>query len=507
MEKKTFCSIRTKLVFMLSFSAFLALILSSFVIYEYTIEEKKQESIKSLLNLNKLMGRNLVEALKNNNSAITNRVLQTLDSHRNIDGAFIFTDNNTVLSSYIKSDRKEQKLKKIILDKYKSNDISTVIEHIDKGYIITSAPIYSEGKHLGSFSLLTSSEDLFQAIEEQLLFQAIVLCVTLFVIFILALRLQRIFTLPIFKLKDTMEEVSKTNDYSLHVQHKSNDEYQILFDGYDGMMDRIDTQDKELKFMHKQIRDSIDYASIIQKTIIPDDIKMSNNFQDCFTYWQPKDVVGGDIYLFEQLSDDESLLMVIDCTGHGVPGAFVTMLVKAIQREITLQLLNKKEEVSPAKMLNFFNKNMKELLNQDKKETISNAGFDGGIMYYNKATNLIKYASALTPLFYIQENELKIIKGCRQSVGYKKSDLSYEYKDYTLQAKKGMQFYLTTDGYIDQSGGEDGFCLGKRRFQNIIKENYQKEYVEQKEIFISELLRYQNEYDRNDDVTLIGIKI
>ena len=264
----------------------------------------------------------------------------------------------------------------------------------------------------------------------------------------------------------------------------------------------------EIEMIHKHTRESIEYASLLQAALIPKDKLFEAYFQDYFTLWQPRDTVGGDIYLFEALrSKDECLLMVIDCTGHGVPGAFVTMLVKAVERQITSQIKYSDDTVSPAKILTIFNQNMKQLLKQESGNSISNAGFDGGILYYNKKEKIIKYAGAETPLFYIQEDTLEMIKGDRYSVGYKKCKMDYEYTEHTLQAKEGMQLYLTTDGYLDQNGGTKGFSLGKKRFKKLLSDYHNKPMLEQKELFLNTFNQYKNNQEVNDDVTIIGLQV
>ena len=264
----------------------------------------------------------------------------------------------------------------------------------------------------------------------------------------------------------------------------------------------------EIEFIHKHTRESIEYASLIQGALIPDKTLFQNYFQDHFAIWDPKDIVGGDIYLFEELRNkDECLLMVIDCTGHGVPGAFVTMLVKAIERQITAKINYSNEEVSPARILSIFNKNMKQLLKQESIDSISNAGLDGGVIYYNKKDKILKFAGAETPLFYIEDEELKVIKGNRYSVGYKKCAIDYEYKEHTMEVKEGMSFYLATDGYLDQNGGEKAFPFGKKKFQNLIKKHHKEIMQKQEIMFIDALSQYQGSEDRNDDVTLVGFKI
>jgi serine phosphatase RsbU (regulator of sigma subunit) len=260
--------------------------------------------------------------------------------------------------------------------------------------------------------------------------------------------------------------------------------------------------------IHKHTKESIEYAALIQGALIPNYSSFQSYFDDYFAIWHPKDTVGGDIYLFEELrNEDECILMVIDCTGHGVPGAFVTMLVKAIERQINAKIKHGDEIVSPGKLLSVFNSSMKHLLRQEKIDSISNAGFDGAILYYNKRENIIKFAGAETPLFYVEDGELKMIKGSRHSVGYKKSDINYEFKEHIIPVTKGMQFYITTDGYVDQTGGEKGFSFGKKRFQELI-ENYKNESMaDQQEAFLYALADYQDNYERNDDITVIGLKI
>jgi len=265
---------------------------------------------------------------------------------------------------------------------------------------------------------------------------------------------------------------------------------------------------KEIESIHKHTRESIEYAALIQSALIPDKDEMSKYFKDQFIIWHPKDTVGGDIYLFDSLrNNDECLFMVIDCTGHGVPGAFVTMLVKAIERQITSKIKHSDEIVSPAKLLAIFNKNMKQLLKQETIDSISNAGFDGGIVYYNKKEKILKYAGANVPLFYIENNELKMIKADKYSVGYKKCDVNYKYKEHSINIKEEMQFYLTTDGYLDQNGGKKGFPFGKKQFSRIIEENKSNTMEDQKNIFLEELIAYQLNEERNDDVTVVGFKI
>ncbi len=265
----------------------------------------------------------------------------------------------------------------------------------------------------------------------------------------------------------------------------------------------------EIEHLYKHTQASIEYASLIQGAVIPDDAVFNHYFQDHFVIWEPKDTVGGDIYLFEELrNSDECLLMVIDCTGHGVSGALVTMLVKAIERQVVGRLNGDINiDVSPGWILSYFNRTMKSLLKQHNKSSASNAGFDGGVIYYNKKEQILKFAGAQIPLFYLEGEELKTIKGDHHSIGYKTSDIDYEFTDHIIPTKGDMSFYLTTDGYIDQLGGEKEFSFGKSHLTQLIKTYAQEKMEDQRTYFLNALREYQGEYERNDDVTMVAFRV
>jgi len=268
---------------------------------------------------------------------------------------------------------------------------------------------------------------------------------------------------------------------------------------------RIEVEE-QLQEANDQVHKSIEFSSMIQRALIPDKKSFENFFSENFTLWKPRDTVGGDIYFFEELRHkDEALLMVVDCTGHGVPGAFVTMLVKAIERNIVGYIKKSDEPVSPAKLLSVLNQSMKHLLKQHDKSAESNAGFDAGILYLNKKENIARYAGAEIALYYSEEDEIQRLKGDRQSVGYRTSKLEYKYKDYEISLKIDMKFYLTTDGYLDQNGGKKGFPFGRNKFQQILQDNQNSSMEKMQVLLLEELALYQGQYEANDDITIVGV--
>ncbi|MFT5661184.1 MAG: serine phosphatase RsbU (regulator of sigma subunit)/CHASE2 domain-containing sensor protein [Sulfurimonas sp.] len=255
----------------------------------------------------------------------------------------------------------------------------------------------------------------------------------------------------------------------------------------------------------KKINDSIDYASLIQNSILPDENIMQKYFHDSFIFWLPKDTVGGDIYFATELkSQEEIIVMVIDGAGHGVPGAFVTMLVKAIEAQIVAEIANNNLERSPAKILEYFNISIKTMLKQTT-ESKSNAGFDGGVLYYNKKTEVCRYAGAKTPLYTIHDSKIDTIKSDRSNVGYIRTKIDQKYTDNDITIHENMQLYISTDGIYDQEGF-DNKKFSKKAFQELILRNHKSSLLKQKDSIIKSFRMFKSDFEQTDDITVMGLK-
>jgi serine phosphatase RsbU (regulator of sigma subunit) len=325
--------------------------------------------------------------------------------------------------------------------------------------------------------------------------------ISFIVIFIIVYLLASRVSASIKEVSKSLELTNNNHDYlSLKLESNSKDELGDLTNSFNNSIGFL--QD-----LHHHVQSSINAASYIQEAILPDHKSFDETFNDYFVLWTPRDTVGGDMYICEKLNDNETLLMVIDCTGHGIPGAFVTMIVKSITTEIVSNLKNSKEEISPSQILSYFNTRMKILLKQDQDSTKSNVGFDGGIIYINKEKNILKYSGAETALFVFEENKVTTIKGDRHSIGYKKSKFDYEFKEKVVDISSPKKIYITTDGYLDQTGGEKNFCFGRKKFVKLIEDNFHESFHEQKEIFEDTITSYQGNQDRKDDITVIGFEV
>ena len=514
MKDKNFRSISTKLVALLSLSATIALLLSFVTILVYSFYENKANRLNILSLTTEVIGQNLIAAIDFDDSASAKSTLSSLSLIKDIEGVFLFKDFDNVFSSYINNSSDENSLIKITQDLYKTKNIKTRVNYIDFKHIIVSNPIYFQKEYIATPCIISNTDTLKKSFIDKSLLLLMVFLITLVIIVLLSLRMQKIFTRPIFKMKDIIEHITINKSYDITIKAQENDEFKVLFDGFNYMIATIkeNTLDlekakKEIDEVHKKTKASIEYAALIQSALIPEFKVFRKYFKDHFAIWHPKDLVGGDIYLFEELRhEDECILMVIDCTGHGVSGAFVTMIVKAIERQIVERIRHSDEVVSPARLLTVFNFTMKQLLKQVDSSSISNVGFDGQIIYYNKKEQIIKCASARNDMFYYQNDELHVIKGDRHSVGYKDSDVNYKFSEHTIDTSSSVTFYALTDGFWDQNGGNKNFPFGKRRFKTMLNDIYSESMADQQEEFLYSFEMYRNKHEINDDITIIGFK-
>ena len=264
---------------------------------------------------------------------------------------------------------------------------------------------------------------------------------------------------------------------------------------------RLEDQKTEILHQKTEIEDSINYAQRIQNAILPLKEEMTKHLADSFILFWPKDVVSGDFYWFYQRGD-ESIIVCADCTGHGVPGAFMSM--------IGVDKLNvcvgEKGITSPDKILSFLNEGIKNSLRQDESKKATRDGMDASIITINQKKKTIKYAGAHRPLWFIQEGELHEIKATKVAVGgFTSIDQVYELHEFTID--KTTSFYMTSDGYADQFGGPKNKKFKVKVMKTLITENYQKPMSEQQEILEKEMNSWAEGYEQVDDICVIGVVV
>jgi serine phosphatase RsbU (regulator of sigma subunit) len=280
--------------------------------------------------------------------------------------------------------------------------------------------------------------------------------------------------------------------------------------------DKIEIQTKEILIQNekldkqnKNITASINYAKTIQQAILPSKQMMDKYFES-FVIYRPKDIVSGDFYWFttvEQTGKKDLLfLAVADCTGHGVPGAFMSMIGSRLLNEI----VNENNILQPSEILCQLNQKLRSALNQENNK--NNDGIDIGICQIqneNFNERKIIFAGAKRPLVYYSKNEnsMSVVEGDHKSIGgCSEVKSSIHFKDNEVIIRKGDMFYISSDGIIDQNG-PDKKRFGTPRLLDNLKmlANYTPD--EQKKKLESVMNEFLNNQEQRDDITIIGIKL
>lgn len=259
---------------------------------------------------------------------------------------------------------------------------------------------------------------------------------------------------------------------------------------------------REMDFSRK-IMESIEYAKTIQFSILPSREKIARQLKRHFVIWKPRDIVGGDFYWFRQLSDTSFMIAVIDCTGHSVPGAFMTMITNSELNRVVDELYIKR----PSEVLKMLNVKIRTALRQNRQEDVLNNGLDMGLCLVDTRIRELTFSGAKFSLFYSRHNSVHEIKGDAQRIGYLESKESFTYKDHHMTYTPQDYFYMTSDGYLEQCGGDKGLPLSKRRFKSFINKCYGKSMEEQKKMLEQYLAEYRKSQAQMDDIVVFGFRI
>ena len=261
-------------------------------------------------------------------------------------------------------------------------------------------------------------------------------------------------------------------------------------------------QKAEIERKNRDITDSINYAKRIQTSILPPISVLESRFKESFIFFAPRDIVSGDFYWFYE-AKGKFLCACADCTGHGVPGAFMSMIGTTLLNDIV-----KRQDVkSPADILNRLDFEIKILLQKNIQE-FSQDGMDISIIEIDSSTNRIRVASAKRPIFIFINNELTIYKGVRRSIGDQISEINApDFVNIEYEGKPKDSIYLFSDGYPDQFGGENEKKFMTSAIKEMLKEIHQKSMQEQYNIVKNTYLSWKQSHEQVDDVIFIGIKL
>ena len=261
-------------------------------------------------------------------------------------------------------------------------------------------------------------------------------------------------------------------------------------------------QKGEIELQNIEITDSINYAKRIQSSILPDINKLKESFKDAFILFHPRDIVSGDFYWFDKLEDDKFILVCADSTGHGVPGAFMSMIGSTLLQDI----VTRKRISKPSEILNLLDKQIFSTLNQNVELGVSNDGMDMVVCEFSIKTRHIRFASAMRPVIIVLDGEPYYIKGNRSSVGGE-SVIEKFFDDQEYYLNEGDTIYLFSDGLPDQFGGTDGKKMKIARLKRLIEQVSKLPMNEQKEAISKYFFEWKGAYDQVDDILLMGVKV
>ncbi len=260
----------------------------------------------------------------------------------------------------------------------------------------------------------------------------------------------------------------------------------------------LETANQDMRRAHKQINDSIDYASLIQRAILPKQQLDQLLGPHHFVLWRPRDVVGGDFYVFRS-EGERYMVGVVDCAGHGVPGALMTMLARAaLDHAMTQEGI-----AAPAAILTQTDATMRAMLQHCELPRAIATNMDAGLVYVDRERGLLRFAGAKIGLYWSDGQEVGEIKGGRRAIGDRRMG---SYRDTELQMQPGTTYYLATDGFLDQAGGELGYGYGNTRFAQLLLAHARLPMAEQADALDQALESYRGEYPQRDDITILSFR-
>ena len=265
-------------------------------------------------------------------------------------------------------------------------------------------------------------------------------------------------------------------------------------------LDLIARQKIALELKDKDITDSLNYAQRIQEALLPSELYFRNHFEGSFIFFKPKNIVSGDFYWIGE-NEDKVFVVAADCTGHGIPGALLSM----IGLEIIEKTINEDHIETPSKILAVLNKELEKTFSSEKNiGTIIHDGMDIGLSVVDKKRKILEYAGAFFPLYLIRNNNLIEIKGDKLIIGMNKEGFSYT--DHVMDLMEGDIFYMFSDGYADQFGGSQNRKFMYRRFRYLLLTIHNFSFDDQKSILDENIKTWMGRNVQVDDIMVIGFR-
>ncbi len=261
-------------------------------------------------------------------------------------------------------------------------------------------------------------------------------------------------------------------------------------------------QNLEIQDKNKNIMDSILYAKNIQKAILPSGDKLKALFKDAFVYSKARDIVNGDFYWFAE-KGDKVIIAAVDCTGHGVPAAFLNVLGNSHLNSIVIE----QNELAPGNILKKLNERMLTSLHGNELDLHTEDGMDIGLCLLDTKSFKLQFAGAKRPLYYFCENQLRIIKGDSHPVGGDAYPKDRCFQQHEVELQKEDCFYLFSDGIVDQFGGPKNKKFMYSKLRSILQKVHQQPMEDQLMVIQDDYFTWKGENQQTDDILIIGIRV
>ncbi len=257
----------------------------------------------------------------------------------------------------------------------------------------------------------------------------------------------------------------------------------------------------EIQNKNKKIADSINYAKRIQNAILPNNVVINKILPDSFILYKPKDVVSGDFPWYVKIGDD-IFMAAVDCTGHGVPGALLSLIGYFLLNDI----VRSRKISDPGLILDQLDEGVTTTLRQDQDDSKTKDGMDIALCKINVKTRKVEYAGAHRPLYVMKNGEMEEIKGNKFAIGGGIYKNQTNFTNHVVELNPGDSFYFCSDGFPDQFGGPENRKFGPKRLRETIEMVYKKPMKEAHNVFDTAWEEWRGEEKQTDDVLLIGIK-
>ena len=263
--------------------------------------------------------------------------------------------------------------------------------------------------------------------------------------------------------------------------------------------ERLQSALADLADSRRQLLESIEYASLIQRSFLPAPEEMNEVLGEHLLIWRPRDKVGGDAYWVRQV-DGGTFVAVTDCTGHGVPGAFLTLIVNSLLE----QEFDEECRSNPALLLTRMNLAMRRVLSRNGAQPLAGDGYEGSICFIDHQDEVLHFAGANGIAFVLRDDDVAELRGSRAGVGFSRALPKGGFFSQSTSLKGVRAAYLATDGMTDQVGGPKNLPFGRGRLKSLLRKHSHLPFAKQRDAILESFKEYQARQEQRDDITLLG---